>query len=151
MELHLIYKLNKLKETKLGHGESSSAHAETNTLRSKLLSIATSAVNLAIRCVVQISRVQRASAINAAEAPSVPEAILANHLFGSIDSVSATTAALAWWGFHSRVGSSFVVNKSGSAVSRNESWGVTVTKTFGPKESSVAGATVNFLVRSIAS
>lgn len=81
----------------------------------------------------------------------MPDAVLADHLFGSIDSVSTATAALAWGSLGSRVGSSVVVDESRSAVSRHKGWGMTVTKALGPEEPAVAGATVDFLVGAIAS
>lgn len=136
---------------KSSHGECSSTHAKTNTFRSKLFAVATSAVNLAVRCIVQIGRVQRASAINTAEAPSVPDAVFADHLFSSVDSVSATTATLARWSFSSGVRSGIVVDQGGSAISRYKGWGVAVTKALRPEKFAVAGATVNFSVGTIAS
>lgn len=152
MELHLVEEFKKEKhKRKLSHGEGTGSHTETNTLRSKLFSIATSAVNLAVRCIVQIGRVQRASAINAAEAPSVPDAVLADHLFGSIDSVSAATATLAWWSLDSRVWSSLAVDESWSAIGGYKGWGMAVTKALGPEKSAVARTTMDFPVGAIAS
>lgn len=50
------------------HGEGSSAHAETDTFGSKVASVASSAVDFAVRGVVLVGGVQGTSTIGAAEA-----------------------------------------------------------------------------------
>lgn len=55
-----------------GHGQSARANTKAHTLGSEVAAVASSAVDLPIWAIVQIHRVQRASAVNTAEAPLVP-------------------------------------------------------------------------------
>lgn len=52
--------------------QSAAAHAVTDAVRSVLLSVAADAVNFVVRTVVQVGRIQRAMAVDAVEAATVP-------------------------------------------------------------------------------
>lgn len=72
--------------------QSTRAQTITNTLGSKVTAVAGAAIDIAIGSIVQIRRVQRLAAIGAIEATLVPDTALADHLFGSEDSETATWA-----------------------------------------------------------
>lgn len=72
--------------------QSTCAQAIANTLGSKVTAVAGAAIDIAIGSIVQVRGVQRLAAIGAVEATLVPDAALADHLFGSEDSETATWA-----------------------------------------------------------
>lgn len=73
----------------LDHRQRTGAYAIADALRPVVTIVAATAVDLAIRSVVQIRRVQRFAALHAREASLVPHAILADHLLGSVDGEAA--------------------------------------------------------------
>lgn len=79
----------------LSHRKCSSTHSESYTLRTKIATVAASAVNLAIGGIVLVGGVQGTAAVGTAEAPLVPKSVLADHLFGGEDGETAPPAALA--------------------------------------------------------
>lgn len=79
----------------LGHRERSGADAEADATWAVVPAVAASAVDLSVRGVVQVGRVERLVAVETAEAPLVPHQVLAQHLFGLVHGVSAAAATLA--------------------------------------------------------
>lgn len=73
----------------LGHREGARAHAESNAPGSEVATVASAAVDVAVRAVVKIRRVEGAVAGSAAEAPLVPNAVLRYHLLGHVNWVAA--------------------------------------------------------------
>lgn len=81
----------------------------------------------------------------------MPDAVLADHLLGGVDGVSAAAASLTRGSLRSRVGLGFAVDQGGCAVSRDKGRGVAVAEALGPEEFAVAGAAMDLPVGAIAS
>lgn len=78
----------------LGHREGARAHPEAHTLGPKVPAVAAAAVDVPVRAVVEIRRIQRTVARAATEAPLMPHAILRDHLLGGVHRVAAARAAV---------------------------------------------------------
>lgn len=76
--------------SRLCHSQSTSTKTVTNTLGTEVTTVTRSAVDITVGTVIQIGRVQRFAAIGTMEATLVPDATLADHLFGSEYSETAT-------------------------------------------------------------
>lgn len=89
----------------LSHGEGAGAHAEANSAWPEHAPVAPAAVDVAVRGVVEVGRVEGAMARAAVEAPLVPNPIFRDHLLGRVYGVAASRAALAVTSFlaHLRV------------------------------------------------
>lgn len=81
----------------------------------------------------------------------MPDAVLADQLFGSVDGVTAAAAALAGGRLGAGVGPGLAVDQGRRAVGGDEGWGVAVAEALGPEEPSVAGTAVDLLVGAVAS
>lgn len=80
--------------SELGHREGACAHPEADALRSEVAIVAAAAVDVPIRTVVQVRRVERTVALAAAEAPLVPHAVLRDHLLSGVHRVAAARATV---------------------------------------------------------
>jgi len=78
----------------LGHREGTRAHSEAYAFRPKVPVIATAAVDVPIRTVIQVCRIQGTVTLTAAEAPLVPDAVLRDHLLGGVYRVTAARATV---------------------------------------------------------
>lgn len=56
--------------------------------------VATAAVDISVRAVIQVRRVQGTVTLAAAEAPLVPDAILRDHLLGGVYRIAAARATV---------------------------------------------------------
>lgn len=83
------------KACQLGHREGARAHSEAHAFGPKVPAVATSTVNVSVRAVIQIRRIQRTMTLAAAEAPLVPHAVLRDHLLGGVHRVAATRATVS--------------------------------------------------------
>lgn len=79
---------------KLGHREGTRAHSEAHAFRPKVPAVAAAAVDVPVRAVVQVRRIQGTVALAAAEAPLVPHAVLRDHLLGGVHRVAAARATV---------------------------------------------------------
>lgn len=73
----------------LGHSKCASAYAKADSLDTKVAVVAAPAINIPIRSVVQVCRIERFAAVCTREAPLVPYSVLADHLLGRVDRESA--------------------------------------------------------------
>ncbi len=135
----------------LSHRQSTSTHPETDPFGPEIPAVAASAVNLAVGGVVLVGGVQRALAFNAAEAPLVPDAVLAEHLLSGVDGVAATTAALPGGGLGTAVGPGVVVDGGGGSVGAHQGGGVTEPEPFRAEQLAVASPAVDLPVGTVAS
>jgi len=136
----------------LGHGEGASAHAEADASGAEVTAVAAPAVDLAVGGVVLVGGVQRPLAVRAAETPSVPDAVLADHLLGGVDGVAATTTALSGGGSGAAAGGHVVMDdgRDGS-IGADQSRSVSETESFGSEQFAIAGPAVDLLVGTVAS
>lgn len=79
----------------LGHCKSARAHSEAHALRPEVPVVATATVDVPIRTIVEIRRVQRTVALAAAETPLVPHAVFRDHLLGGVHRIAATCATVS--------------------------------------------------------
>ena len=131
------------------HRQRAGPHAEADPFRAEVPPVATPAVDLAVGAVVQVRRVQRPVAVGAAEAPLVPDALLADHLLGGVDEVAAAGAALALGRLRAGVGHG-VVHRRCRALRADERRGVTEAEALRPEQLRVAGPAVDLLVGTVA-
>lgn len=73
----------------LGHCEGARAYSETHALRPEVPAVATATVDVPVRAIVEIRRVQRTVALAAAETSFVPYAVLRDHLLGGVHRIAA--------------------------------------------------------------
>lgn len=72
----------------LGHRKGARAHAEAHSFGAEISAVAAAAVDVPVRAVVQVRRVQGTVALAAVEAPFVPHAVLRDHLLGGVHRVA---------------------------------------------------------------
>ncbi|TGZ45824.1 Uncharacterized protein DBV15_02623 [Temnothorax longispinosus] len=88
----------------LGHREGACAYSEAHAFGPKIPAVAAAAVNVPVRTVVQVRRIQGTVAFAAVEAPLVPNAVLRDHLLGGVHRVAAARATVPVVSFLAQVG-----------------------------------------------
>lgn len=78
----------------LGHCEGARSQSEAHAFGPEVPAVAAAAVDVTVRAVVEIRRVQRTVALAAAETPLVPHAVLRDHLLGGVHRVAAARATV---------------------------------------------------------
>lgn len=111
----------------------------------------TFAVDLPIGSIIESGGVQGAAAVGATETPLVPDAVLADHLFGRVYCVATPAATLARGGFETALWLRIVYGWSIAAIGAHQGGSVPETETFGSEEFAVAGAAMDLLVGAVAS
>lgn len=134
----------------LGHGQSTGAHSETDSLDAKVLVVAAAAVNVLVRSIVEVRRVEGLVAVCAGEAALVPDPVLADHLFGGVDGVSASGAAGPSLALEAVQWSAIGEGDRRLSIGRHEGGGVAVAEALGSEQLSVARAAVDLAVRPVA-
>lgn len=134
----------------LYHRQRSGSDTEADATWTVVPAVAAFAVDLSVRSVVEVGRVQRFSAVETAEASLVPDQVLAQHLLGLVHGASAAPAALAVLGLHAGIRVELGIDGSSLHFGRHQGGRVSESESLGSKQLSVAGTAVNLLVRSIA-
>lgn len=80
---------------RLGHREGARANSEAHALRPEVSAVAAATVNVPVRTVVQVRRIQGTMALAAAEASLVPYAILRDHLLGGVYRITAARTTVS--------------------------------------------------------
>lgn len=78
----------------LGHRKGARAYSEAHAFGPKVSAVATTAVDVSVRGVIQVRRIQGTVTAAAAEAPLVPHAVLRDHLLGGVHRISAARATM---------------------------------------------------------
>lgn len=128
--------------------QSARAQAITDALGSKIAAIAGSAIDVAIGSIVEVRRVEGLAAIGAVEATLVPDATLADHLFGGKHSESATWTAAR--GALSIQGTTIGKLNGGFTTGGHQRGCMSIAKALGAITLAIAGLAIDIAIGAIA-
>lgn len=80
--------------SQLGHREGARAHSEAHTFGPEVSVVAAAAVNVPVRTIVQVRRIQGTVTFAATKAPFMPDTILRDHLLGGVHRIAAARATM---------------------------------------------------------